>query len=164
MSDRGPQFSSQAWKAFCAALGVKPCLSSSYHPQTNGQTERLNQELEATLRCMTTHDLAFWSLFLPWAEYTHNTLPSFATGLSPFEASLGYQLPLFPEHEAELGVPPSSTMYSAAVEPRQEQGKLLSDQWLANACMASSLRVHPTFHVSQVKPLVSSPLSPPANK
>lgn len=197
LSDRGPQFSSQAWKAFCAALGVKPCQSSSYHAQTNGQTGGLNQELEATLRCMPTHDSASWSLFLPWAEYTHNTLTSFATGLSPFEASLGYQLPLFPEHEAELGVPPSSTIDSAAVKPGHKQGKLLSGQWLTNACMptsitwarqhmlqikrygwlqrifhsrwilasyhhtvmASSLRVHPMFHVCQVKPLGSSPLS-----
>lgn len=42
VSDRGPQFSSQVWKAFCTALRAKPCLRSDYHPQTNGQTKHLN--------------------------------------------------------------------------------------------------------------------------
>lgn len=48
--DRGPQFTSQMWKTFCSALGVKVSLSSGYHPPSNGQTERMNQTLENTLR------------------------------------------------------------------------------------------------------------------
>lgn len=71
----------------------------------NGQTERLNQELEATLRCITASNPASWSCVLPWAEYAHNALTSSATGLSPFEASIGYQPPLFPELETDLDVP-----------------------------------------------------------
>lgn len=105
MSDRGPQFTSQVWRAFCTALGAKPSLSSGYHPQSDGQTECLNQELESTLRCITSHIPSTWASYLPWFEYVHNTLTSSATGLSPFEASLGYQPPLFPEQEAELAVP-----------------------------------------------------------
>uniref|UniRef100_A0AAQ4QR85 Gypsy retrotransposon integrase-like protein 1 n=1 Tax=Gasterosteus aculeatus aculeatus TaxID=481459 RepID=A0AAQ4QR85_GASAC len=45
VSDRGPQFASRVWKAFCQALGASVSLSSGYHPQTNGQTERVNQDL-----------------------------------------------------------------------------------------------------------------------
>nr|XP_023995285.1 potassium voltage-gated channel subfamily B member 2-like [Salvelinus alpinus] len=45
VSDRGPQFVSWVWRAFCDRLGVALSLSSGYHPQTNGQTERLNQEI-----------------------------------------------------------------------------------------------------------------------
>ena len=52
--DRGPQFTSAFWKAFCALVGVKPQQSSGFHPQTNGQTERLNQELEKCLRCLVS--------------------------------------------------------------------------------------------------------------
>lgn len=105
VSDRGPQFSSQEWRAFCTALGAKACLSSGYHPQTNGQTERLNQELETTLRCVTSNNPASWCSHLPWIEYAHNSLVSSATGVSPFEASIRYQPPLFPEQDAELAVP-----------------------------------------------------------
>ncbi|XP_056132867.1 uncharacterized protein LOC130109929 [Lampris incognitus] len=43
LSDRGPQFVSRVWRAFCKGLGASVSLSSGYHPQTNGQTERMNQ-------------------------------------------------------------------------------------------------------------------------
>ena len=56
VSDRGPQFISQVWRGFCKALGATASLSSGFHPQTNGQSERANQELEAALRCMTSAD------------------------------------------------------------------------------------------------------------
>ena len=103
--DRGPQFISCVWKTFFSTFGAKVSLSSGYHPQTNGQTERLNQELEAAIRCVTTKDPSTWSQQLPWIEYSHNSLTSAVTGLSPFESSLGYQPPLFPELERDLDVP-----------------------------------------------------------
>ena len=105
VSDRGPQFSAQFWKAFCKLIGASPSLSSGFHPQTNGQTERANQKMETALRCMTSKDPASWSKTLPWVEYAHNSLPTSATGLSPFHCCLGYQPPLFPAQEEEVAVP-----------------------------------------------------------
>ena len=80
-------------------------LSSGYHPQTNGQAERANQALEATLRCVTTSNPASWSQHLPWVEYSLNMMVSLATGLSPFQCYLGYQPPLFSSQETEVVVP-----------------------------------------------------------
>uniref|UniRef100_A0A3B3BQW6 Integrase catalytic domain-containing protein n=1 Tax=Oryzias melastigma TaxID=30732 RepID=A0A3B3BQW6_ORYME len=105
VSDRGPQFSSQVWRAFCSALGATVSLSSGYHPQSNGQAERANQELEAALRCLAAENHQDWSQYLIWIEYAHNTHPSSATGISPFEAALGYSPPLFPSQELDLAVP-----------------------------------------------------------
>lgn len=105
VSDRGPQFTSRVWKEFCSALGAKVGLSSGYHPQSNGQTERTNQELETALRCIVASNITTWSDHLPWVEYAHNSLTSSATGQSLFEASLGYQPPLFPALEGEHFVP-----------------------------------------------------------
>uniref|UniRef100_A0A8C7WSI3 Integrase catalytic domain-containing protein n=1 Tax=Oryzias sinensis TaxID=183150 RepID=A0A8C7WSI3_9TELE len=105
VSDRGPQFTSQVWKAFCSALGATVSLTSGYHPQANGQAERANHELEATLRCLEAQNHADWSKYLVWAEYAHNTHSSTATGLSPFEASLGYSPHLFPSQQLDLAVP-----------------------------------------------------------
>ncbi|XP_053341932.1 verrucotoxin subunit beta-like [Clarias gariepinus] len=84
VSNQGPQFTSRFWGAFCRLVGATPSLSSGFHPQSNGQTERMNQALEVSLRCMTTRD---WSKFLPWVEYAHNSLPSASTGLSPFQGA-----------------------------------------------------------------------------
>uniref|UniRef100_A0A3B3HKF8 Gypsy retrotransposon integrase-like protein 1 n=1 Tax=Oryzias latipes TaxID=8090 RepID=A0A3B3HKF8_ORYLA len=105
VSDRGPQFISQVWKAFCTALGATVSLTSGYHSQSNGQAERANQELEAALRCLAAQNQQDWSQYLVWIEYAHNAHPSTATGLSPFEAALGYSPPLFPSQELDLAVP-----------------------------------------------------------
>ena len=55
ISDRGPQFKSHFWKAFWTLLGTKPTLSSSYHAETDGQTERVNQCVEQYLRCFVNY-------------------------------------------------------------------------------------------------------------
>uniref|UniRef100_A0A8L0DMZ4 Gypsy retrotransposon integrase-like protein 1 n=1 Tax=Oncorhynchus mykiss TaxID=8022 RepID=A0A8L0DMZ4_ONCMY len=105
VSDRGPQFTSQFWREFCRLIGASVSLSSGFHPQSNGQAERANQTIGRILRSLSFRNPASWSEQLPWAEYAHNSLPSSATGLSPFQSSLGYQPPLFSSHFAESSVP-----------------------------------------------------------
>ncbi|KAK3548954.1 hypothetical protein QTP70_021664 [Hemibagrus guttatus] len=68
VSDRGPQFTSRVWGALCARLGIGVSLSSGYHPQSNGQAERLNQEIGCFLRSYCSREQHRWSEFLPWAE------------------------------------------------------------------------------------------------
>ncbi|KAG1935783.1 retrotransposable element [Pimephales promelas] len=105
VSDRGPQFVSKFWREFCRLLGATVSLSSGFHPQSNGQTERANQDLERTLRCLVSKNPSSWSQQLSMVEYAHNTLPVSSTGLSPFECSVGYQPPIFPSMESEVAVP-----------------------------------------------------------
>ncbi|KAK3563596.1 hypothetical protein QTP86_031829 [Hemibagrus guttatus] len=96
VSDRGSQFTSRVWKAFFKRLGVSVSLSSGYHPQTNGQTERKIQEVGRFLRTFCHDHQESWSQFLGWAEYTQNSLRQPTTGLTPFQCVLSYQPPLFP--------------------------------------------------------------------
>lgn len=64
VSDRGPQFTSRVWSAFFKQLNVNISLTSGYHPQSKGQTERLNQELTRFLRSYCQHNQYDWSKYL----------------------------------------------------------------------------------------------------
>uniref|UniRef100_A0A9J7X1Y6 Uncharacterized protein n=1 Tax=Cyprinus carpio carpio TaxID=630221 RepID=A0A9J7X1Y6_CYPCA len=112
VSDRGPQFASQFWREFCRLIGATASLSSGFHPQTNGQAERANQIVARMLRNLAFRNPSSWAEQLSWAEYAHNSLPSSASGISPFQCCLGYQPPLFSSQETDSHCPSVQTFIS----------------------------------------------------
>jgi hypothetical protein len=89
VSDRGTQFTSRFWKSLHKAMGTKLDFSSAYHPQTDGQTERVNQIMEDMLRaCVLTYGKD-WEQSLPYAEFSYNNGYQASLGMSPFEALYG---------------------------------------------------------------------------
>ena len=96
ISDRGPQFASKVMKGIYAKLGITSALSTAYHPQTDGETERFNQELEQFLRIFCNYRQDDWVKWLPYAEFCHNSRTHSATGKSPFELLHGFLPQLFP--------------------------------------------------------------------
>ena len=90
ISDRGSQFTSRFWKRFLELLGIKQSMSSAYHPQTDGQTERTNQTLEQYLRCFISYHQDNWVSLLPLAEFSFNNTLNASTKFTPFFANTGY--------------------------------------------------------------------------
>jgi transposase InsO family protein len=90
VSDRGATFTSRFWRDFLAMLRVQPNLSTAFHPETDGQTERINQTIEHYLRNYCDHLQTNWSELLPIAEFSYNSTFHSAIGMSPFFANLGY--------------------------------------------------------------------------
>lgn len=71
-------------------------LTSGYHPQSNGQVERSNQEIERYLHTYCASNQNDWAKFQPWVEYAQNSLIHFATNMTLLQCILGSQPPLFP--------------------------------------------------------------------
>lgn len=90
VSDRGPQFVSEFWKHLTQRLGISATLSTAYHPETDGQTERMNAQLEQYLRLYVTYLQDDWADWLPLAEFAGNDAASDTTTVTPFFANYGF--------------------------------------------------------------------------
>ena len=89
VSDRGPQFTARFWKSLHDAMGTDLTFSTAYHPQTGGQTERVNQILEDMLRSCAIIYGKSWDECLPFAEFSYNNSYQASIEMSPFEALYG---------------------------------------------------------------------------
>jgi len=89
VSDRDSRFTSTTWQVFLSVLGIKPRMSTAFHPQTDGQTERVNQTIEAYLRPFVNKEMNNWVDLLPMAEHAYNNSVTTATGMTPFYANYG---------------------------------------------------------------------------
>ncbi|QRW21153.1 Retrotransposable element Tf2 protein [Rhizoctonia solani] len=89
VSNRGTTFTGKFLRALYQRLGIKPAFSLAYHPESDGQTERVNQFIEFYLRLYVAADHLDWTTWLPLAEYAYNNAKHAATGKTPFELVYG---------------------------------------------------------------------------
>jgi len=87
ISDRGPQFAAGLMRELNRILGIESKLSTVFHPQTNRQTERVNQELEQYLRMFIDHRQEQWPDWLGTAEFAYNNKTHSSTKVLPFKAN-----------------------------------------------------------------------------
>lgn len=87
VSDQGRAFIDSTWKEICARLQISHKQSNSYHPETDGQTERANKTLEIYLRHNVNYYQVDWVRILPLAEFCCNNNINASTGVTPFFAS-----------------------------------------------------------------------------
>jgi hypothetical protein len=90
VSDRGSIFTSKFWKALSRMMGTKQRLSTAFHPQTDGQTERMNQTMEQYLRMYCNYQQDDWAELLSLAEFSYNNAFQQTIKCSPFYANYGY--------------------------------------------------------------------------
>jgi hypothetical protein len=123
VSDRDSRFTSTTWKAVIGTLGIKPRMSTVFHPQTDGQTEWLNQTIEAYLRSFVNHEMDDWVDLLPMAEFAYNNSVTSAMGLSLFYANYGYH-PIASNPRATAARNPASKAYAHWMHTVHEIAKL----------------------------------------
>ncbi|KAE8705397.1 cytochrome P450 78A7-like [Hibiscus syriacus] len=155
ISDRDTRFTGRFWKELFKLMGSSLNFSTSVHPQTDGQTERVNALVETYLRHYVSATQCDWPKLLDIAQFSYNLQMSKATNQSPFEIVTGKQ-PLTPNTIATGYKGPNPTAYQFAKE-WQEQHEL------ARACLHKAgkrtkklelpptIKAHPVFHVSLLK-------------
>lgn len=146
------------------------CMSSSYHSQSDGQTERLNQTMETFLHCFVNACPTQWLKWLPLAEYRDDVSPHSAIGCSPFEALYGYT----PKH---FGIAVSQSValpeLSVWLQGRQVMNDLLKQHLFRSKARmqkkADKHRSERPFEVGdqvflKIQPYVQSSLAPRFNQ
>lgn len=147
ISDRGPQFNANFICELCKKLGIKQRFSTAYHPQTDGETKRVNQELEQYLRAFCNFRQNNWAKYLIFAEFAHNSAQHSSTGQTPFYLLMGYHPHWFPSLGHESSAP--------AVEQRLEElDKACADAEASHAIAAELMRSYgqgklPSFQKGQ---------------
>ena len=122
MSDRDSRFTSKTWKEFLQLSGIRSRISTAFHPQTDGQTERLNQTIEAYLRAFVGKEQDDWVQLLPMAEFAYNNLVTTGNGMSPFYANYGF-------HPVAMGpvsmepLNPGSQIYAHWIQTVHEESR-----------------------------------------
>ncbi|MCO5566311.1 hypothetical protein L7F22_019988 [Adiantum nelumboides] len=91
ISDRDAKFTSKFWQAMFQSLGTQLNLSAAYHPETDGQTERVNQVIEDMLRAYCNQQPQQWIKFLHLVEFAYNSAHYRSLGMSPFKALYGQE-------------------------------------------------------------------------
>jgi hypothetical protein len=125
VSDRDKVFTSTVWKELFTTMGTQLIFSSAYHPQTDGQIERVNQCLEMYLRCAVHSDPKHWKSWPTRVEFWYNSTHYTSLGCSPFKALYG--------HDPNTGLVPQVTATTSMtvtemVEELQAQQSMLKEQ------------------------------------
>ena len=118
--DRDPVFTSHFWRRLLELCGILANRSTAFHPQTDGQTERLNSVLEQYLRIYTDYQQSDSASLLPLAEFSYNNSRHSATTISPFFANYGFhpQMSLLPPALASRT--PAADSYVAQLREAQD--------------------------------------------
>ena len=86
MYDRNPWFTSRFWKELQSALGTRLNFSTAFHPQSNGQSERVIQVLEDMLRGCVLDFPRSWDRYMPLMKFSYNNSYRSSIGMAPYEA------------------------------------------------------------------------------
>src|SRR5271154_1709645 len=120
ISDRGPQFASHAFKELGCLLKIKLNMSTAHHPQTDGATERANQEIEAYLSIFCSNHPDTWRSLLPILEFSYNLKPHATQKQSPFYLQMGYNPTTIPIPYPKTNLPETQERLLLLQEARKE--------------------------------------------
>ncbi len=105
VSDRDPKFTSKFWRELHRLMGIKLLMSTAFHPQTDGTSERMVRTVSQILRAMVQPDQRDWARRIPMTEFAINSSINASTGFAPFELVSGYMPTLIRDLAREPALP-----------------------------------------------------------
>ncbi|QRW24723.1 hypothetical protein RhiXN_11635 [Rhizoctonia solani] len=145
VSDRGTTFTGKFLRALYQRLGVNPAFSSAYHPESDRQTERVNQFIEFYLRSYVAADHSDWATWLPLAEYAYNNARHLATGKTPFELVYG-RSPIMSPSNVPANVPEANHVADTLAQEWKEAESALR---LTKERMAGNKGIIPEYAIGK---------------
>ena len=127
VSDHGGQFVSKFMREVYQVLGIQTVASTAYHPQTDGHTERANQEVEVLLWALIKEDQSNWAAMLPLVQFAMNNRSIWNFDITPFQALHGYEPALILELILGEQVPEADKFLSGLRETWEKLQKVLLD-------------------------------------
>ena len=145
MSDHNTKFTSRFWCELHRLMGTKLLMSTAFHPQTDGATERENHSIGQILRMIINDDQKNWADKCPMVELALNSSVSATTGFTPFELNQGYM--------PQIGMPTSFDTMFKGVKPFTLQAKwdlmVAHDTIIAN-CVQQTFHANKKCHASDL--------------
>ena len=140
ITDRDPRFTGNFFREWCSGLNIKQCFTSAYHPQSDGQTERMNRILEDYLRNYVNPQGDDWVKYLPSAEFAINNAYQESIRTSPFFLNLGRHPNAVEGLEAFLPkVIPNTRAHVFKVQEATDVRRRIQDQTrAAQACLQAA--------------------------
>ncbi len=157
ISDRDPRLTSNHWQKLCKDYGIKQCLSTSYHPQTDGQTERMNRTIEQILRMFINYNQNNWADLLPTTEFSINNSSSATTKFTPFYLNYGYN----PRIPGTLTIPSQDAPLITMNAQIEQVKKIIETAQETQASYYDQRRTEDTFNVGDMVLLKTSHLKIP---
>jgi hypothetical protein len=137
ISDRGPQFASKVFKEMGRLLGVTLAMTTAYHPQADGETERVNQDIGAYLRLFCSNNPEKWLELIAVMEFSHNNRIHAVTTKSPFYLMNGFEPRSLPTAFLKTNLPSVEDRMAELTRARDEA---LAAHELARRRMAERIR------------------------
>ncbi|ESK82815.1 hypothetical protein Moror_12271 [Moniliophthora roreri MCA 2997] len=147
ISDRDPQFAAKVFQELGKQLGVKHMMSTAFHPQTDRESERVNQELEVFLRMFCSRQQDKWTEFLPFAEFAHNNRVHSTMKKSPFYLMMGYNPRPLPTTFTKTMIPSVETRLSELKKLREETYSLM--ELAQRKIEGTAKHIHMPFTIGQ---------------